>query len=151
MAGVGFDRFEDRHQVLFHRKTPENRRFLRQVTDAQAGPAIHWEIRDDVAVAAEPNGLTDESAAVDDSGFEDSTESAADSLDLANAESMPAEADSPLDTDYDNVWDNGNAPVLADAAPASYDSGSVVIGIQWRVGLGCWLRIAPWHCLNASI
>lgn len=84
--------------------------------------------REEPAAAAEPNGLTDESAAVDDSGFEDSTESAADSLDLANAESMPAEADSPLDTDYDNVWDNGNAPVLSDAAPASYDSGSVGAG-----------------------
>ena len=34
-------RFEDRKQVLFHRKLPEHRGFLRQVTDAPAGALVH--------------------------------------------------------------------------------------------------------------
>lgn len=32
-----------------------------------------------------------------------------DSLDLANADSMPADSDAPLDTSYEDLWDGGNS------------------------------------------
>lgn len=80
--------------------------------------------RDDAAPAAEPNGLADNTSAPDDAGIDDVADNPADSMELANADSMPADGDSPLDTDYDNVWDNGNSPAAADAGPVSYDAGS---------------------------
>lgn len=81
-------------------------------------------IRDESAPAAEPSGLADNSGAPDDSGFDDGTDNPADSMELANADSIPGEADSPLDTDYDNVWDSGNSPATTDSGPISYDVGS---------------------------
>lgn len=83
--------------------------------------------REDAAATSELNGLADAAAAADDGGLDDGADGPADSLELANAESMPAEADSPLDTDYDNVWDNGNSPATADAGPVSYDAGPASI------------------------
>jgi RNA polymerase sigma-54 factor len=79
--------------------------------------------RDDTAPAPapEPNGLADDSGAADGSGLDGGADNPADSMELANADSMPAEGDSPLDTDYDNVWDSGNSPATADPGPASYD------------------------------
>lgn len=79
--------------------------------------------RDDAAPAAEQNELPDDSGAADDSGLDGGADNPADSMELANADSMPAEGDSPLDTDYDNVWDSGNSPATADPGPASYDVG----------------------------
>jgi RNA polymerase sigma-54 factor len=72
----------------------------------------------------EPNGLADEAGAGDESEFEDGADSPADSMELANADSLPADSDSPLDTDYDNVWDNGNSPAAADTGPISFDTRS---------------------------
>jgi len=80
--------------------------------------------RDDAAPTTEPNGLADEAGAGDESGFEDGADSPADSMDLANADSLPADSDSPLDTDYDNVWDSGNSPAAADTGPISFDTRS---------------------------
>ena len=84
--------------------------------------------RDDAAPPPKPNGLADDSGAADDSGLDDGADSPADSMELANADSMPAEGDSPLDTDYDNVWDSGNSPAAADPGPVSYDAGLVGSG-----------------------
>jgi RNA polymerase sigma-54 factor len=39
-----------------------------------------------------------------------------DSLDLANAESMPADSDAPLDTNYEDIWDSGSPGSLEDSA-----------------------------------
>jgi RNA polymerase sigma-54 factor len=72
----------------------------------------------------EPNGLADEAGAGDESEFEDGADSPADSMELANADSLPADSDSPLDTDYDNVWDSGNSPAAADTGPISFDTRS---------------------------
>ena len=84
--------------------------------------------RDDVAATPEPNGLADDSSgADDDGGLGDAADSPADSLDLANADSIPADGDSPLDTDFDNVWDNGNSPAV-DTGPVAYDAGSTGSG-----------------------
>jgi RNA polymerase sigma-54 factor len=80
--------------------------------------------REDAAPAAEPNGLADDAGATDDGGFDDGAGTPADSMELANADSLPADGDSPLDTDYDNVWDNGNSPAAADAGPVAYDTRS---------------------------
>ena len=54
--------------------------------------------------AAPPNGSDDGTA----DGSQD-PEPSPDSLDLATAESMPADSDAPLDTDYENVWDGENS------------------------------------------
>ena len=79
---------------------------------------------DAAAPAGEPNELAENSEVSDDSGFEDGLDSPVDSMELADAVSMPAEGDAPLDIDYDNVWDGGNSPATADAGPVSYDAGS---------------------------
>jgi RNA polymerase sigma-54 factor len=68
--------------------------------------------------------LADEAGAGDESEFEDGADSPADSMELANADSLPADSDSPLDTDYDNVWDSGNSPAAADTGPISFDTRS---------------------------
>ena len=51
----------------------------------------------------------------------------ADSLDLANAESMPAESDEPLDTSYQDVWDGENPGDFADSS-LRFDSARVATG-----------------------
>ncbi|MDH5410227.1 MAG: RNA polymerase sigma-54 factor, partial [Alphaproteobacteria bacterium] len=79
---------------------------------------------DAAAPAGELNELAENSEVSDDSGFEDGLDSPVDSMELADAVSMPAEGDAPLDIDYDNVWDGGNSPATADAGPVSYDAGS---------------------------
>lgn len=63
----------------------------------------------------------DEYAAEDESGFSDG-EGVPDSMELANAESLPANLDSPLDTDYENVWEGAPSSVAGDAGPLSYDA-----------------------------
>ena len=51
----------------------------------------------------------------------------ADSLDLANAESMPAESDAPLDTSYEDIWDGENSGDFADSS-LRFDSARVATG-----------------------
>ncbi len=50
-----------------------------------------------------------------------------DSLDLTNAESLPAEGDAPLDTDYDNLWD-GDARADFDDNPLRFDAARIGSG-----------------------
>ncbi len=39
-------RFENRHQILFHRELAEDRSFLRKIADAAAGALVHRQMRD---------------------------------------------------------------------------------------------------------
>ena len=118
--------------------------------------------RDDAGTAGEPEGLADDSGTSDDFELGDGMDSPVDSMELANAESMPAEGDSPLDTNYDNVWDSGNSPATADTAPTSYDVGSTGPGgrtdfsdidnsIESRIGDNITLRDHLTGQLNIDI
>jgi len=77
------------------------------------------------AEAAQANGAVEEA----DSGQQESEtpEDSQDSLDLANAESIPADSDAPLDTDYENFWDGGSSP-SADSDHLRFDAGRVGSG-----------------------
>jgi len=81
--------------------------------------------RQDVAAEAgsEPTGAADD---VEQSGFENEADTVADSMELASADSMPAEGDQPLDTDYDNIWDRDNTAPMRELGPASYDAAPSV-------------------------
>jgi RNA polymerase sigma-54 factor len=58
----------------------------------------------------------------DDSGFDDSSAEPVDSLELANAESLPDTDDAPLDSSYDDVWDRDSSPTSVETGPDSYDA-----------------------------
>ena len=65
-----------------------------------------FDANENLSAAASGNDTT----ATDASGAESAEESGpADSLDRATAEQLPAAGDDPLDTDYDNVFTNGDA------------------------------------------
>ncbi len=72
--------------------------------------------------AAPANGADDGAA----DGTQD-PEPPQDSLDLASADSMPADGDAPLDTDYENVWDGGDS--------ADFDGSSLRFDAT-RIGSG---------------
>jgi RNA polymerase sigma-54 factor len=72
--------------------------------------------------AAPPNGADD--GTVD--GTQD-PEPPQDSLDLANAESMPANSDAPLDTNYEDIWD-GAEPGGFDNSSLGFDSARIGSG-----------------------
>ncbi len=42
-AFIGLDEFKNRHDVVFDREPPEDRGFLRQISDTQPGTAVHWQ------------------------------------------------------------------------------------------------------------
>ncbi len=52
-----------------------------------------------------------------------------DSLDLTNAESLPAEGDAPLDTDYENLWD-GDAESDFENSSLRFDAARIGSGGQ---------------------
>jgi RNA polymerase sigma-54 factor len=72
--------------------------------------------------AAPSNGADDGPA--DESGDPPAPE---DSLDLANADTMPADGDAPLDTDYENLWD-GESSSSIDSGPLYVDAARVGAG-----------------------
>lgn len=78
--------------------------------------------RDDpVAPDGDGDGIDDRNPP-DENGFDDAADQLQDSLELANAESLPDAADTPLDTSYDDVWDSDSSPANADLGPAAYDA-----------------------------
>src|SRR5271165_2418519 len=50
-------RFQNRNQILFNRKLPEYRRFLRQIADSTAGPEVHGEVSNIVPVQEDSPGI----------------------------------------------------------------------------------------------
>lgn len=79
-------------------------------------------------VEAESTETTGDTELLDDSDFSDYRDEAADSMTLANAESLPAEIDSPLDTDYENVWDAGTSTASGSGDTLSFDAGPTPTG-----------------------
>jgi RNA polymerase sigma-54 factor len=79
--------------------------------------------RDDRSDNAGDGNGPEESRQPEDNGFDDAADQPQDSLELANSESLPAADDTPLDTSYDDVWDNDNVSASADLGPSSYDAG----------------------------
>ncbi len=70
--------------------------------------------RDDPEDGAPIESAADE---IDSDGFEDG-ESGADTMDQTMSETMPSDGEQPLDTDFENVWDDGDIP----AGGAEYDT-----------------------------
>src|SRR5665213_1266212 len=59
LAGLrrGFGELEDRADVLLDRETAEDRRFLRQIADAEPRPPVHRQVGDVLAVEVDDSGI----------------------------------------------------------------------------------------------
>ena len=104
----------------------------------------------------------DDQGQPDENGFDDAADQLQDSLELANAESLPAADDTPLDTSYDDVWDGDSSHSGADLGPSSYDAGptggqgntgfdAIDDGIESRVSDSLTLRDHLTGQLNVDI
>ncbi len=118
--------------------------------------------RDDRAEPAREGDGTDDQGQPDENGFDDAADQMQDSLELANAESLPAADDTPLDTSYDDVWDSDSSHSSAVLGPSSYDAGptggqgsagfdAIDDGIESRVSDSLTLRDHLTGQLNVDI
>ena len=71
--------------------------------ELRENPLVERREQDDDAAQEPLNGAASDTAAPDP---EDAS-NPRDSMELATSESLPADSDSPLDTDYENFWDSG--------------------------------------------
>lgn len=58
---------------------------------------------------------------------EETADGATDSLDRATSDSLPAEGDAPLDTDFENIWSASDAGT-ADGGPGAFDAQRIGAG-----------------------
>ncbi len=80
-------------------------------TELEQNPLLE---RDDPEDGAPAASSTDET---DGDGFDDA-DSGGDAMDLTMAETMPSDGEQPLDTDFENVWDDGDLQ----ASGGNYDT-----------------------------